>query len=219
MSSLIIDLQREFNQVFGSRPHIGRQAATPAEPGYNIIKSNQKSGLEVQFVISENNNRTSTTDKGYELFTTDSKGIEVWLPVRLEGLPSGVGDGGKLVLPYTVVRITAKSTIIRTPLAERRGSVKELYNIEDYIITIKGFFIDKARRLWPEQDLQALKEIHEMGKSFKISNALVSTFLGDEDNVVMTGFDLPEVEGGRNHVRPFVMNLESDSVFTLEVEE
>jgi hypothetical protein len=41
--------------------------------------------------------------------------------------------------------------------------------------------------------------------------------LGKEVKVVMESFELPEVEGGRKHVRPFNIQLESDSVFTLEV--
>lgn len=207
MSSIIIDIDRLFQQQFGTKPHIVKI------PGEN------NSG-EIYKI-----NTTNTTNLTSDYLTKDSKGVEIWLPVYFGGLPADVGDNGDLFLPYTVVRITGSSTIIRTPLAERRGSVKELYNVDDYKINIKGFFIDKDKRLLPEKDLQALKRIHESGQAFTLYNKLTDIFLTDksltaieQQRVVITGFDLPEVEGGRKYVRPFSMTLESDCVFTLEVE-
>ena len=172
-------------------------------------------------IIKIPGNKAQVTDKN--LLTNDMFGVEVWLPVYFEDLPDDVGDKGRLFLPYTVVRISGSSTIVRTPLAERRGTVKELYNTDDYKINIKGFFIDKEKRLFPEKDLSALKKIHEYGHAFKLVNALTDIFLADkgvspleQNKVIISAFELPEVEGGRK-VRPFTMTLESDSVFTLEV--
>jgi hypothetical protein len=146
---------------------------------------------------------------------TSLHGVEIWLPTRFRQLPSDLFSDTTLLLPYCVIRITGSSTIVRTPLAERRGTVKELYSIDDYKITLKGFFIDR-QRVFPHDDLATLKKLHEMGAGFILDNAVSNVFLNADDKVVITGFDLPEVEGGRKHVRPFVMQLESDTVFTLE---
>ncbi len=209
MATIITDLEQLFQRQFGSKPyHISKASddSTNATSGYKI-------------------NTTNTEGYGSDMLTKDSKGVEIWLPIYLEDLPQEVGDNGKLFLPYCVVRIGGSNTIISTPLAERIGSVKEQYNTDDYKINIKGFFIDKERRLWPESDLEALKKIHELGKAFKITNALTDIFLShdslpaiEQKRVVITKFDLPEVQGGGKHIRPFTMTLESDCVFTLEVE-
>lgn len=212
MATIISDLETLYQRQFGSKPYsVG-----------NTTEAKDSSGQQSIYKISSNSNGGYGTDK----LTTDSQGVEIWLPVWLEDLPDSVGENGELFLPYSVVRISGSSTIVRTPMAEQLGSVKELYNTEDYKINIKGFFIDKEQRLWPEKDLTALKKIHELGKAFTLKNALTDLFLsykglrGDEHKkVVITSFDLPEVQGGRKHVRPFVMTLESDSVFNLVVKD
>ena len=102
-------------------------------------------------------------------------------------------------------------------MAERQGTVKELYSTDDYSISLKGFFIDVDKRIWPEADLRMFKKIFELQTAFILENALTNVFLAKDQKVVIESFDLPEVEGGRKHIRPFNIQLESDSIFTLEV--
>lgn len=226
MGQILFDLQEEFQAVFGTRPHIGKIADQPADPSvYTIAKPQGSESVEPGYSGIKANNLQLHSNKGYTLQTTDAFGVEIWLPVWLYNLPAGIVPGGnRLFLPYTVVKITGSSNVIKTPLLERKGTVKELFSIDDYKITIKGFLIDKEQRLWPEKDLETLKKLNECGEAFSIDNALVNIFLQDpnaseneQQRVIMTGFDLPEIDGGRRHARPFVMQLESDSVFTLEV--
>lgn len=160
---------------------------------------------------------TARTVGGSQLETYDALlGVEIWLPTTLHNLPIGIGDAinRSLSLNYSTIKINSSSTWIKTSLAERRGEVKELYNTNDYKITINGFLIDKDR-VFPEAALVALRKLHECGESFDIDNALVKCFLQPEDRVVLESFDLPEVRGGKKHIRPFSMNLLSDSIFTL----
>lgn len=147
--------------------------------------------------------------------STSYAGVEIWLPTWFRGLPQDI-RGGVLFMPYTVVRITGKKTIVKTALAERKGTVKELYSLDDYKITIKGFLIDHRNRQWPSAELNDLKKLYELNQSVILDNALTNIFLERDSKVVIEDIDFPEVEGGRKHVRPFVMQMESDSVFTLE---
>lgn len=205
MSSLIVDIERLYQRTFGSKPYkVGESTFKDAqEPGYKLNGQN-----DVQVYAPDGS-----------LLQTTFMGIEIWLPTRMRNLPADLFENGELFMPFTVVRITGSSDIIRTPLLERRGKVKELYSIDDYKISIKGFLID-SDRVFPYDELKALKKLHEMGTAFSLDNALTNVFLVNEetepDKVVITGFDLPEVEGGRKHIRPFSMSLESDSIFTLE---
>jgi hypothetical protein len=212
MATIIYDIEQLYQRIFGNGQtyHIGKKAGTDsaiaALPGYKVAANKAAALPEI-------------------LQTTDGYGVDIWLPVWFEDLPKNIGDNGTLFLPYCVMRLTGMSTIVRTPQAERMGSVKELYNVDDYKITLKGFFIDKDKRVYPDAQLAELKKLHKAGVDFKIKNYLTDIFLSDssvpyneQNRVVFTGFELPEVEGGRKHVKPFVFNLESDSVFTLIAE-
>ena len=218
MGLLILDIEKEFQTVFGLKPKVGKVPDISEDQGGKAhINSVIPSTDDSKFLINSVKDSRISTKTGSLLLSKDTTGVDIWLPITLDNLPSNIGNNGSLELPYCVVRITGSSSIVRTPMVERKGSVKELYSVDDYKITIKGFFIDKAQRLFPEEDLINLRKIHEEGKNFKIRNALTNIFLDKDDRVIFSGFELPEVQGGRNHVRPFVMNIESDSVFTLEV--
>lgn len=213
MSTIVVDLNEQYRHFFGTSPKVGTIVPQQEDKGFTVNKTNKKSGLEEQFVISQNNTKSK------EVFSiTGSKlqeqylGVEIWLPTSLR-----FEDGTTFYLPYSVIRISGSKTIVRTALAERRGTVKEQFNVDDYKISIKGFLIDKSKRIFPEADILKLKQFFESTKRCFLSNALSDHFLA-EDAVVITSFELPEVEGGKNHVRPFVLGLESDGVFTLEVE-
>jgi hypothetical protein len=194
MSTIIYDLQKLYQYQFGGKP-------------YQIDGENENRPVNDQI----------TSDSG-NLLQDRYLGKEIWLPVKFFGLDANVFENGELFLPYSVISISLKKTIIKTAMAERRGTVKELYNIEDYQITLKGFVIDEDKRLWPEKEITYLKNISEEQIAVSMDNALTNIFLKDsQQRVVIEDLVIPEVEGGRKHIRPFSMKIESDSVFTLEL--
>jgi hypothetical protein len=188
MSSLIFDLDQLYESTFGIKPYRLNGSAA---------------------------NGKFTHASGSAL-TANYMNKEIWLPTRFTGLPKDFKNN-EFFLPYSVIKISGKKTIVKTAMAERRGTVKELYSTDDYAISLKGFFIDDKNRTWPEADLKAFKRLFEMQSAIVLHNALTNVFLGSEQRVVIESFDLPEVEGGRKHIRPFNIQLESDSIFTLEV--
>lgn len=194
MSLLIYDLQQLYRYQFGGTP-------------YRIDGENENAPINDKLM----------SDAGYTL-QEQYEGKEIWLPVKFTGLDASIFPNAELALPYSVVKISGKKTIIKTALAERVGSVKELYGIDDYQISIKGFLIDEQKRLWPETQIQQLKQLFEQSVSVGLDNALTNVFLNQEGltlRVVIESLDFPEVEGGSKHIRPFSMMLESDAVFTL----
>ena len=146
--------------------------------------------------------------------------MDIWFPVRFYN----AGDNIPIeYLPYSVVRVTGKKNIVKTPVMYRKGTVKEQYNIDDYSISIKGFLIGENGQ-FPEPDMDSLRDLFELKRSVQIDNAITNIFLNDpglsryeQQRVVIESLDFPEVEGGRINVRPFTMQLESDFVFTLEL--
>lgn len=226
MSLIIEDIQNLYQRYFGSKPYIGSVEYDTTDKGGKLqkidaIKESEDFGGFLK--IDTQNETVEFTKKGYPLIE-QVEGIEIWLPTKFYNLPfKGSNNSYELQLPFAIVSIQGKSNIVKTTVSERKGTVKELYSIDDYLITVKGFFIDKKTRTWPEDDIYLLKQLHESGKAFNIDNALVSPFLEDvnmpeteQQRVVITAFSMPEVEGGKKHVRPFSLSLESDCVFTLE---
>lgn len=204
---LIIDIAELFQRQFGSKPYNVppvREEKVTAGEAYNIATAAVKAEKEF-------------TAKG-SLIREKYLGVEIFLPIRLYE-----GNKELMYFPYSVVRITGKNSWINTPMVERRGSTHELYTSDDYSITIKGFIIG-ADRKFPEDQLQLLCDVKDKKTSLVLDNALTNIFLTDKSlppdeqrRVIVKGLDLPEVQGGRENVRPFVLELESDFVQTLEL--
>lgn len=192
MSFFVLDLKNLYQHTFYSKPYVINESPKDFS---------QASGSQL---------------------TAKYQDKEIWLPVKFVDLDTSVFGASEILLPYVTVKISGDKTIVKTSLAERQGTIKELYSINDYAIEVKGFLIDDTNRVWPEAQIQQVKEFFEYPQALKLDNALTNLFLVRKDNednyrVIVEKFDLPEVSGGRKHIRPFTMKLESDSVFTLEL--
>jgi hypothetical protein len=201
MGLIVYDLAQLYRYQFGGKPY--------------VIGEEQKSASPAPFVIDGENVQLSQVSGS--ALTAEYLGKEIWLPVKFTGLDATIFGVDELLLPYSVIKITSSKTIVSTPLSERRGTVKEYFSAEDYQITIKGFVIDEADRIWPEKELIVLKQLDDLTTAIQLDNALTNIFLDKDTRVVISKLDLPEVEGGRKHIRPFSMTLMSDSIFTLDV--
>ena len=206
--ALVIDLANLFSKQFGSKPYtITANKNTPvaADP------------YKVDNVITKGMVEFTPTGS---LLREQYLGVEIFLPIKILD-----ESGTKLLmyLPYCVVRISGKNSYISTSMIDRAGSVKELYSSDDYKIVIKGFLIG-ADRKFPEAELKALNDLKNKTTPVILDNAITNIFLTDpklpqdeQRRVIVMDFDLPEVQGGREHVRPFTLTLESDTVFDLEI--
>lgn len=200
MSWMIKDLGDLYRYTFGTRPYVVGEGETMPPDAPIVLQGNK---VEISQLSGS-------------ALTANYLGKEIWLPVRFLGLDAAEFGASELLLPYAVVKISSSKTIVRTPLAERKGTVKELFSADDYKIMIKGFVIDETNRVWPERELTILKKLDDLNTAIQIDSALTNIFLDQDTRVVITALELPEVEGGRNHIRPFSMTLESDSIFTLQ---
>ena len=208
----IIDLVKLFEKTFGQKPYVvTKDGMISSNPGddYRIPKQT------VYGITNYDKNGNETTPKG-SLIKETVNGVSILLPVRFYD-----GSTELMHLPYVVVSIRGRKMIIKTPMVERKGSVKEMYAVDDYAMTVKGFLIAYDRK-FPENLLVQMKELCERKTAVTVDNALFNLFLDDKDlptseqrRVVISEYEFPEVTGGR-HVRPFVLQLESDTVFTLE---
>lgn len=155
---------------------------------------------------------------GSPYYANDAMGTEYYLPVTIRYR----GDDGRMVylrLPYPVISVKSRKTIIETPLTERRGTVKEVVNIRDYEIRIRGFSVNQRANELLEEDIIALRNLYEQNVPLSIDCPLTDIFLlrpdrSGSDKVVITDFDLPEMVGVK-HVRHYVLEMVSDEPFDL----
>lgn len=132
--------------------------------------------------------------------------------------PGNTGIQYSWDLPHPVISITSRKTIVETPLTERRGTVKELINVQDYDIVIKGFIINEVEE-FPEAAVTRLRTIYEKNEALSVKCPLTDIFLlrpdrKGSDKVVIKELKFPAVTGIKN-VRPYELHLVSDSPFNL----
>lgn len=163
------------------------------------------------FKVEENQLIKRNEDGQYgPYYANDLQGREVFMPVTIGGV----------FLPYTWMSIAVARTVIETPLTERRGSVKEQIQLNDYLISLKGLAIGQ-NRMFPEKEIEALKTLVERNETLDIKCPLTDIFLltperGGQDKVLIMNFNLNE-NVGKKHVRGYQMELISDQEFELEI--
>ena len=176
--------------------------------------------------------RTDNGAQGSAYYGNDANGREYFMPIKVtypddaklnsgDGLLVGDNTTGSLKdwwLPYPVISITSRKTIIETPLTERRGTVKELINIQDYEIVVKGFIISNTNE-FPEADVTTLRDLYEQNIALSIQCPLTDIFLlrpdrSGSDQVVIKELIFPSIAGVKN-VRPYELRLVSDEPFNL----
>jgi hypothetical protein len=109
-------------------------------------------------------------------------------------LPCSIND---VELPNEpVISLKGKKRIIKTPVPGLPGTVKEHIQLDDYQITIKGIAVNDDEDDLPQEQIRELREMAETLAPLKITNRLLSYFNIDE--IVITSFDFPGVEGHQN---------------------
>ena len=136
--------------------------------------------------------------------------VFITVPSKKEGEPATT-----MLIPFAVINITAKKTIVGTPLPERGGTVHELISIDDYVIGVKGLFI-RSDYTYPESEIIQLKDLYETNTSVVMRGVLPSIFLkGDwHEMVIIRDMRLNPI-AGVTHAVPFEMTCESDMAFDL----
>jgi hypothetical protein len=159
--------------------------------------------------------RLETSKKGQVYYATDLFGREFFLPVFLNGY----------LLPFAVISMKWKKTIVSTALPERGGTVNELVSIDDYAFNIKGILVNEDDN-FPEEQITDLHEIFKINASVTLRSVLTDLVLtGQSDanksdpeghKVIIREVSWPTVTG-IEHAKPFEIELTSDMIFDLEL--
>jgi hypothetical protein len=157
--------------------------------------------------------RKKSEGKYGSYYGKDMLGRTVFMPVTFLYQDTQAQVIGELIrpeqgvyFPYAWVRIRSSKRIVETPLTERRGTIKELINIEDYYISIQGFAM-RHDGSFSEEEIEALKTLYETNRPVHLRCIVSDIFLlstenGGQDKVVITDFDLRD-NTRIEHVRGF----------------
>lgn len=163
-------------------------------------------GFGMEYRVPEIPQKKQQTALGSPLWGKNSLGITYFMPVELDGIE----------LPNTLINISGKKNIVETSLVGQRGTVKELINIEDYEIMIRGIVVDDQNS-FPDEFIMKLQELYEKNESVALKCALTDIFLQEDDSVVIRSIRFPEMRGVE-HAQAFEIECMSDPVFDLTIE-
>jgi hypothetical protein len=174
---------------------------------FGVTQADLAAGRVINGVLPEKQ-AIPTTVKGIELIKYYN-GREVFLPIQFY-------KNKELFLELFIctARITTQKTIIRTLVSEQKGTIKEQFNIGDYIISIKGMLVGENQR-FPDEQLLQLRELYETTDPVELYCALTELFMDGSRRVAISSLELPEVEGKGYNMRPFALECETDFVETL----
>lgn len=196
----IFDLTKLYKTYFNQAP-------------YFVSKDENSSPQQSSYVVTTENPRPKGSidysSKNIAFNDIGSYGQDIWFPVTFKTLFKG--QRIELKLTACTVGVTMMKEIIRTPVAERNGKVKECFAIDDTRFNIKGFLIGKDR-LVPEDQITQLKNIFETTESVEMHGGYHEIFLDDSCQVAVSSLEFPEVQGKAVWIRPFTMTVETDYI-------
>lgn len=195
----VIDLQELYKTYFNKQPYY----ITPKGEAKPITNDVVFSG------IPENTRSKGSIDysqKQIAFNKINGYGHDIWFPIKFV-----VNKHLSLEIDACTIAVNLSKTIVRTAVSERKGTVKECFAVDDYKFTIKGFLIGK-NRMYPEDQINALKNIFEATEPVELHGGYPEMFLDDSCRVAIATLDFPEVQGKSPWIKPFSLTCESDFI-------
>ncbi len=140
-------------------------------------------------------------------------GQDIWHPIELRGRKGN--ENLSLEIEACTIAVNSVMNIVSTPVIERKGTVNEIISIDDYKFTVRGFLIDKNRKV-PENQITTLVSIMESTEEKTLHGGYPELFLDETCRIVISELEFPEVQGGNHWIRPFSMICKSDFIADLE---
>jgi hypothetical protein len=137
-------------------------------------------------------------------------GTPVLDTIKVEaGTIPGTGESyDEYVFPVDpVVDINRAKHVVRTQVAGKNGTVKELISLDDYDINIRGVLVNMDGDDLPHDAIADMKRMFELPVSLSVHSDLFQ-LLGIY-NIVITDIKWPALEGYSN-VQPYVITAYSD---------
>lgn len=192
------DLLKLYKTYFNNTPYFisnDESKPKPLDGGYSLSAENPRPKGSIDY-----------SSKNIAFNKIGAYGQDIWFPIELWK------QGTKLIeIEACTVGVNMMKEIIRTPVSERKGKVKECFAIDDYRFMIKGFLIGK-NRIVPEDQILQLKDWFETTEPIELHGGYPEIFLDESCRVAVSALDFPEVQGKATWIRPFSMIVETDYI-------
>lgn len=202
----VFDLKEIYKTYFNKTPYY----ITPSGSDNSFTTSPVYSGIE------ENSRPRGSIDYSSKQIAFNKVGLygqDIWFPIEFWKSTKKV-----LEIEACTVSVNLSKTIIKTVVSERKGTVKECFSIDDYKFSIKGFLIGK-NRIFPEDQINKLKELFETAEPVLLHGGYPELFLDESCRVAIATLDFPEVQGKTPWIRPFSLTCESDYIEDLIIKD
>lgn len=132
-----------------------------------------------------------------------------------QNISSNFKDGG-CIINNCIIEVSQQKSIITTEVSGLgTGSVKEFINNGDYQITLRGFYDSNYPDVYPQEDVQVLREYLRVNNSLRYECPFLDIILNPQLNrVVVTGYNFFQQQGLRN-VQYFEISMISDFNFEI----
>ena len=201
-TNTLFDLNKLYQTYFNNRPYYvtpkGSEKPFTQDVGYSVQLQNPRKRGEIVF-----------SEKNIAFNKVGAYGQDVWFPVEL-----WLSNQKLIELDVCTVGVHLSSTVIKTIVSERKGSVHESFSEDDIKFNIKGFLIGKNRTI-PEKEIQLLTKFKQSTNAKQLRGGYPELFMEESCNVVCLDLDFPEVQGKAPWIRPFTMQLETDYIIDL----
>lgn len=161
-----------------------------------------------KFKVPAADARLEQSQLGQPYYGEDVFGREFFMPVTINNF----------LIPFAVLSVNCRKTIVDTPMIERGGSVKELIGLDDYVFNVKGILINDSND-FPEQQIIDIHELFKINAAVTMRSVLSDIFLSGEfdHSVVIRELKFP-ANAAIEHAKPFEFDCISDMIFTLEID-
>ena len=176
------------------------------------------------FPVPNNDNTIVSGFNGLNTVETKFKqktsylGTPIIMPLKMQISPRGEAVKYYDFPNEPIIEIQGSKKIIETDIDGQEGTFKELYNLGDYAITIRGIAInDNAdSEDYPEDIIRSLRTIYELKHHLEVVNPLFSLF--NIKYVALTSFNLIPIQGAPS-MQPYEFTALSDKDFNLELKK
>lgn len=193
------DLYKLYKTYFNNSPYYitpkGEEKPLTNEIAYSVLTENPRPKGSIDY-----------SSKNIAFNKIGAYGQDIWFPIELWKSSRKI-----IEIEACTVGVNMMKEIIRTPVSERKGKVKECFAIDDYRFSIKGFLIGK-NRIVPEDQILALKDWFETTEPIELHGGYPEIFLDESCRVAVSALDFPEVQGKAPWIRPFTMTVETDYI-------
>jgi hypothetical protein len=198
-----------YASIFGYKAIPYPAAIASKVSGSLQAESSYKAGSFYASTTSEVfNDSEKLSAQGAILYRKEANGTEAFCPVDIYH----TGTKKNYSLPYSTVAVTRSKNIVETALPGRKGTVKELIQIEDTQLQIQGVILGDDL---PETEISELNELFEINEAVQLKNAFAEIFMKADNTVVIKDLQCPDMKGITG-AQAYSFTIVTDSVLELE---